>query len=725
MTISISTKRSQTTESVSDSGSDLRSFFEPSTIAVVGASRKVGTIGYDQVRKLVEYGFNGVVYPVNPNARFVHSMRCYRSVLEIPDAVDLAVICVPKHLALQAVEDCGRKEIKSIVMITAGFGETGTKGAELEKQVFERVRYYGMRMIGPNCMGVINTDPDVRMDATFAGPKPADGSIGFLSQSGALGVAILERAAEMKLGLSSFVSLGNRTDVSVDDILDYWRNDSRTALALLYIESFGNARRFAQVAKEMVKTKPVIAVKSGRTRAGARAASSHTASLAAADVAVDALFDSTGVIRVDTVEEMFDYAQAFARQPLPRGNRVAVMSNGGGPAILATDAVVGNGLQMATFADETIARLSAVLAELATAANPVDMVSSAGADHFEHVADLLLKDPHTDALVISFVAPVTTDSRSVAEAIIRAYRKNLELKKPVLVCFMTRDSDSSGAPVLREAGLPVYVFPESAAGALAALERYRRIQERPTSPVRVFHDVDVERVQAVLDHAALVGRTELQRDEVFEILKAWNFPVLPLLHVEQREQLRAAVTELSFPLVMKISAEGITHKSDVGGVKLGLRDLGDIERAWDEIAAAVGRLATPPSSWSVTLEPMISGGREVVLGLQSDPVFGPMLMVGMGGIYVEVLKDVAFRLVPLSDEDSDAMVKSLRGYPILKGVRGEPSIDFAALYEAMARLSSLAAAFPQIKEMDMNPFLVFPERARCVVVDARMTVRHR
>ncbi len=701
---------------------ELESIFAPSSIAVIGASRTRGTIGYDMLRKIMEFGFNGIVYPVNSSARFVHSMRAYRSVLEIPDPVDLAIICVPKQFALQAVEDCGRKDVKAIFMITAGFSETGEQGAELERQVFERVRHYGMRMIGPNCMGVINTDPDVRMDGVFAGPRPVEGNIGFLSQSGALGVAILERTAGMQLGLSSFVSLGNRTDISTDDILWYWKDDPRTELVLLYIESFGNAQRFTQIAREMVQRKPIIAVKSGRYEAGARAISSHTASLAATDIAVDALLETAGVIRVDTVEKQLDYAQAFAKQPVPRGNRVAVMSNGGGPAILATDAVEGCGLKMTTFADQTVNALRKSLGELASASNPVDMVSSASHEHFEKVADILLQDPNTDALIILFVLPVTTDSRDVAKAIVRSYEKHRHLEKPVMVCFMTREGDTSGTPILRNAGLPVYTFPESAAQALSAMDRYRRIRERPAGTVREFADVDRERVKAIIDHAQLIGRSQLTPEEVSDLLTAWGFPTLSSRIVEQRDELTAAAKVLGYPLVMKIVAEGITHKSDVGGVKLNLRDDRDLLRAYDEIAASVAKLPTPVTNWSVALEPMISGGREVVMGITSDPVFGPLVMVGMGGIYVEVLKDVAFRLVPLTDVDAEAMIRSLRGYPILEGVRGEAPVHIATLYEQLARLAALAVEYPQIREMDMNPFLMFPEASKCVAVDARITL---
>lgn len=703
-----------------NSTSNLKPIFEPRTIAVIGASRQQGTIGRDMLKKILDFEFNGIVYPVNPAARFVNSMRAYRSVLEIPDTIDLAVICVPKKLALQAVDDCGRKDIKAIVMITAGFAETGEEGAALERQLFEKVKSHGIRMLGPNCMGVINTDPEVRMDATFAGPRPVPGNIGFLSQSGALGVAILERTAGMQLGLSSFVSLGNRTDVSVDDVMGYWKDDPRTELALLYIESFGNAQRFMQIAREMVRTKPVIAVKSGRTRAGAKAASSHTASLAAADVAVDAIFDSAGILRVDTVEMLFDYAQAFATQPLPRGSRVGVMSNGGGPAILATDAVEGAGLKMAEYSPETTTKLKSVLADLASARNPVDMVASAGATHFEAVADLVINDPNTDAMIVIFVLPITSDSSEVATAIANAYTRNKHLGKPVLVCFMTRDGDTSGTPILRKAGLPVYVFPESAVQSLAAMDHLRTIRERRQGTFRTFDDVDKDKVRAIIETAKSESRLQLASPEVSGILDAYKFPLLKIVNVTSREKLAKISEKVGFPVVMKIDAEGIVHKSDVGGVRLNLRSASEVEQAWDKIASAVAKLKDPPKSWSVNLEPMIGGGRELVMGITADPVFGPLVMVGMGGIYVEVLKDVSFRLAPLADTDIESMLRRLRGYPILKGVRGESPIHFERITELLFRLSQLAMDFPEIRELDINPMLAFTDEKRCVVVDARI-----
>lgn len=704
------------------SNTSLSPIFEPRSIAVIGAGRQPGTIGRDLLRKLLDFGFNGIVYPVNPTAKFINSMRAYRSVLEIPDPVDMAVICVPKHLALQAVDDCGRKEVKAIIMITAGFAETGEEGAKLERQILEKVKSYGIRMIGPNSMGVINADPQFSMDATFAGPKPAPGNIGFLSQSGALGVAILERTTGMQLGLSSFVSLGNRTDVSVDDVLAFWRDDSRTEIVLLYIESFGNAQNFIKVAREMVRTKPIIAVKSGRTGAGARAASSHTASLAATDVAVDAIFDAAGILRVDTVEMLFNYAQAFATQPLPKGKRVAVISNGGGPAILATDAVEGAGLTMTEFSPETTAKLKSVLADLASPRNPVDMVSSAGTIHFETVVENVLNDPNVDAAIVIFVLPVTTDSSDIARGISSAYSKCKHLGKPVLTCFMTRDGDVTGTPILRKAGLPVYIFPESAVHSLAAMNHFREIQERPHGNYRTFDDVNKERVAQVLGKAASEKRSQLSPAEVMEILASYKFPLIKSTAVKQRDQLAAIAKQVGFPVVLKLDAEGITHKSDVGGVRLNLRSAEEVEQAFDEIAATISNLKSPPAKWSVILEPMITGGREIVMGITSDPVFGPLIMVGMGGIYVEVLKDVSFRLAPLADTDVESMFTRLRGYPILKGVRGERPIDFNCVTELLQRLSQLAIDFPEIQELDINPMLAFPECGKCVVVDARIKI---
>jgi len=702
----------------------IKSVFEPRSIAVIGAGRTRMTIGREILHNLIEYEFNGMVFPVNPNARVIHSMKCYRSVLEIPDSVELAVISVPKQLVAQAIDDCGRKEVKAIILITAGFSETGPRGKELEDHIFSQIRQYGMRMIGPNCMGVINTAPNVRMDATFAGTLPLEGSIGFLSQSGALGAAILEQSRDMNLGLSSFVSLGNKTDVSVDDVLEYWRDDERTRLILLYLESFGDPYRFSRLARETVKKKPIIAVKSGRSAAGARAATSHTASLAGMDVAADALFDAAGVLRVDTVEELFDYAQAFGHQPIPRGDRVAIISNGGGPAILAADAVAAHRMQVADFSEKTVQRLSKHLVEEATLANPLDMIASADHESYRQVLNIILEDDGVDAVIASFVQPITIDARLVARAVADVCTERRELGKPVLCCFMGREDELSGIRILREASLPVYSFPEAAARALAAMNRYRRIRERPEGIVRRFDDVVKVKAAQVFDKVISEKRARLTDTEVRTVLEAYGFPLAPTLYVDDPRELGRAGETIGYPVAMKVASPHIIHKSDVGGVVLDLRTERELLGAYAKIKERVQNLPEKVTDWGVIVQRMVEGGREMVLGSTFDPLFGPLIMAGMGGIHVEILKDVTFHMVPISDAGAMEMLQSLRGYPILEGVRGEPSVHMETVVEVLGRLSQLVTEFPVIREMDVNPFMAFPERERCMAVDARISVEH-
>ena len=700
----------------------IKSVFEPKSIAVIGAGRTRMTIGREILHNLIEYGFDGMVFPVNPKARVIHSMKCYRSVLEIPDEVELAVICVPKQLVAQAIDDCGRKDVKAIILITAGFSETGARGKELEERIFTQIRRYGMRMIGPNCMGVINTAPNVRMDATFAGALPLEGSIGFLSQSGALGAAILEQSRDMNLGISSFVSLGNKTDVSVPDVLEYWSEDDRTRLILLYLESFGDPFKFSRLAREIVKKKPIIAVKSGRSAAGARAASSHTASLAGMDIAADALFETAGVLRVDTVEELFDYAQAFAHQPIPKGDRVAIMSNGGGPAILAVDAVAAYGLQVANFSDETVKRLRGHLVEEASFTNPLDMVAGAGHENYRHTLNILLEDENSDAVIVLFVQPITIDARLVAQSVVEVCNEHRDLGKPVLCCFMGREDELSGIRILREANLPVYEFPEAAAKSLAAMNRYRAIQNRPEGTVRHFEDVDKIRAAEIFDVAIADKRSRLTDSEVRDVLEAYGFPMPPTAYVSEPNELGRVGETIGYPVAMKIASEQIIHKSDVGGVVLDLRNERELLEAYAKIKERVHKLPEKVSEWGVTVQRMVEGGREIVMGSTFDPLFGPLIMVGLGGIYVEILKDVTFHMLPLSDVCAMEMLRSLRGFPILEGVRGEPSIDMDTVVEMLGRLSQLITEFPVIREMDINPFMVFPESERCMAVDARIAI---
>ncbi|MFH1010377.1 MAG: acetate--CoA ligase family protein, partial [bacterium] len=467
----------------------------------------------------------------------------------------------------------------------------------------------------------------------------------------------------------------------------------------------------------------IIAVKSGRSAAGARAATSHTASLAGMDVAADALFDAAGVLRVDTVEELFDYAQAFAYQPIPRGNRVAIISNGGGPAILATDAVARLGLQVATFSEKTVAFLREHLAAEATLANPLDMIASADHESYRQVLNTILEDEGVDAVIVLFVQPITIDARLVARAVVEITSERREVGKPVLGCFMGRDDELSGIRILRDANMPVYSFPEAAARALAAMNRYRDIRNRPEGIVRHFDDVNKTQVAKVFDKAILEGRERLTGTEVRMVLEAYGFPLAPTVYVTDPKNLGRAGESIGYPVAMKVASPQIIHKSDVGGVLLDLRSERELLGAYAKIKERVQRLPEPMTDWGVLIQRMVEGGREMVMGSTFDPLFGPLIMVGLGGIYVEILKDTTFHMVPLSDEGAVEMLRNLRGYPILEGVRGEPSIHMETIVEMLGRLSQLITEFPIIREMDMNPFMAFPERERCMVVDARITVK--
>ncbi len=554
--------------------SKLDCIFKPRSIAVVGAGRTPGSIGHEVLHNMVEYHFNGMIFPVNPSAKFIHSMKSYRSVLEIPDNVDLAVIVVPSELVPLVIDDCGRKGIKGIIMITAGYSETGAEGRKLEDALMKQIQKYDMHMIGPNCMGIINTDPKVRINATFASAKPLRGEIGFISQSGALGNAILEHATEIHLGLSQFVSIGNKADITGNNLLEYWENDDNTKLILMYLESFGNPRNFTPLARRITKKKPIIAVKSGRTVAGARAASSHTGALAGMDVATDALFEAAGVLRVNTVEELFDLAQAFANQPIPTGNRVAIMSNAGGPGIMAVDACVNQGLEVANISDKTTKELRKILPDKASFSNPLDMIASADENTYRASLSLLLQDEGIDAIIVIFVHPITVDAREVAMAIVEVHNKYPE--KPVLCCFMGRDTEGSGIDELRRNHLPVYLYPESAALSLSAMVRYRRIKDRPLGEEVTFDDIDRAAADKIMNKAVSAGREWMTESEVRGLLSAYNIPFEGAHNVKTVSEALEAAESVGYPVVLKAISPELIHKTDMGGVHIDIRSANEL-----------------------------------------------------------------------------------------------------------------------------------------------------
>jgi acetyl coenzyme A synthetase (ADP forming)-like protein len=696
----------------------LKSILEPRSVAVIGASRRRDTIGYAILDSLLRDHYAGAVYPVNPRAEVVHSMRAYPAIGAVPEPVDLAVIVVPKEHVIDVTTSCGEAGVKGLVVISAGFREVGGEGIRREQELLECVRRYDMRMVGPNCMGVLNTDPAVSMNATFAPTTPPTGNVAFLSQSGAMGVTILDYAREYGIGVSKFISLGNKADISSNDALEYLMHDASTSVILMYLENFGNPRRFTRIAREVTQVKPVIAVKAARTGAGARAASSHTGAMVGLDVATDALFAQCGVIRVDTVEGLFDMAMGFGNAPLPKGDRVAVVTNAGGPGIIIADALESQNLQVAEFSETTRRRLRESLPEEASVNNPVDMIASADADSYRAVLEAVLEDKGVDAVIASFVPPLGVQAEDVARAITDTAAGRSE---PAFAVLMGRRGLTESRALLNAASLPAFIFPESAVRALVGMSRYRRWLERPAGTVRDFPDVDAQRVGDILATAIASGRSRLSEMDALSLLAAYGVPVVPSRPATTAEEAIRAAQAVGFPVVLKVMAPELSHKSDIGGVIVGLQSQREVRGAYHEI---MDRLAEGGVGGDrvegVLVQEMVTGGRETIIGTAFDPSFGPLIMFGLGGIYVEALGDVAFRVHPVTDIDAAEMIRQVKGYKLLEGVRGEKGIDVASLEETIQRISQLVGDFPQIAELDINPFFVFEPGRRPMAIDARV-----
>jgi acetyl coenzyme A synthetase (ADP forming)-like protein len=695
----------------------LDAIFRPRSIAVIGASTTPGALGRQILQNLVTYRYRGKLYPVNPKAREIFGLRCFSSLQDINDPIDLAVVVVRRELAIGAVEECGRKGIPGVVVITAGFREVGGAGAELEAQLVALARQYGFRLVGPNCMGVINTDAEVRMNATFAPTMPFAGNVAFLSQSGALGVAILNIAEERNLALSSFASLGNKADVSDDDALAYWAADPRTSVIAMYLESFGNPARFAQVARAVSRRKPLLIVKSGKTQAGARAAVSHTGALAeASDAALDGFLRACGVLRVATVDELFDLSAAFARNPLACGPRVAVISNAGGPAILATDAVIGNGLAMAELSPQTLAALRPRLPAHATVSNPLDMLPTAAANEYGFALRSVLTDPGVDMALVIFVPPMMVDPIAVIGAL-EAVRR--AVPKPVIGVMMAPEDARASLRDSYPEHLALCQFPESAARALAALELHRRWVQRDAGRVPE-HAVNRAAAENVIAAARAECRRDLHLREALEVLTAYGIPVVRYAAVRSAEEAEAAAARIGFPVAMKISHGGVAHKTEARGVVLNVRSTDQAFHTYHGLTHVLADHLQIPAAGRVVVVQEMAAGRETVLGMVRDPHLGPLLMFGLGGVLVETLRDVAFHPAPLSDRDAQEMIASIRGYPILRGVRGQKPVAFSVLEDALTRLSQLVMDFDCIQEIDINPFFASELQEACKAADVRI-----
>ena len=702
---------------------------EPKTIAVVGAGRSPRSIGHAVLRNLQDGGFRGPLYPVNPNAAAVRGLPAYPHVGALPGPIDLAVVAVPAAQVLDVARACAGQGATALVVVSAGFAETGDEGAKAERELVALARHHGMRVIGPNCLGIANTAPEVRMNATFAAHGPAPGRVGLLSQSGALGIALLERTRQLGLGISSFASVGNKADVSGNDFLQYWEQDPRTDVVLLYLESFGNPAKFSRVARRVSRHKPIVALKSGRSAAGSRAAASHTAALASADRVVDALFAQTGVIRVDGLDQLLDVAQLLVHQPLPEGKRVAVVGNSGGPGILAVDACENAGLVVPELSPHTQSELRTFLPPGAALSNPVDLVASAGPEEFERGLGVVLADDKVDAAIVIFTPTLTTPIEGVAEAIARVAGNGNGNGKTLVANFVGVEppprallekgrSLADGTKLAHT--VPIFPFPESAARALARAATYAAWRSRTPGRIARLAGVNSRRARRLVDDALASDRrgSWLDAEQAGLLLHHYGIPVAETTHAADVDDAIRIAAQRRGPVALKAANPRLVHKSDVGGVALGLEDEREVREAWADMQARLGA-----EMGGADVQTMAPPGLETIVGVVQDPSFGPLLLFGVGGFAAELTRDQVFRILPLTDADAHRLVRSLRSSPLLFGYRGSPPCDVAALEDLLLRVSRLVEDLPEIDEMDLNPVIVSERGVQ--VVDAKLRVAAR
>lgn len=695
--------------------SSLQALFEPRSVAVVGASGSPGKVGHSIVKNLVEAGYQGTIWPVNPKGGAILGLDAIASIAGLPGAPDLAVICIPPALVVGALEELGARGTRAAIVITAGFKEIGREGYALEQALVEVARRHSMALLGPNCLGLCNTTAG--LNATFAAGQPAPGSVAFFSQSGALCTAILDWALGENIGFSKFVSLGNKAVLDESDMLRYLSRDPQTRVVLGYVESVEDGQRFVRVAREVTPHKPVIMIKSGTTAAGAKAASSHTGAMAGSEQAYGAAFAQAGVIRVADVASLFNLAQAFSTQPLPQGPNLAIVTNSGGPGIMAADAVERSGLLMAPLSGRTVDALMHALPPFASAYNPVDIIGDAGADRYRAALEHVAADPMVHALLVLLTPTASAQVEETAQAIIDVARG---CAKPVFACFMGGRRVGPGRAMLQAAGIPCYAFPEPAIASIEAMYRYREWQARPM-PVEVCYRRDKTRAARVIERARGEGCVEIVEFQAQELLGAYELPVPATELARTSDQAARIAARIGFPVVLKIASPQISHKTDVGGVKVGLDSEDAVRAAFLDITSRARRLREQAYILGCLVQAMApKGSREVIVGFKRDAQFGPLLMFGLGGVYVEVLRDISFRLAPLSLDDAHRMIREIKSYPLLRGVRGEPPVAFKAIEDILLTMSQMAQDFPDIYEAEFNPILVDHQGA--MVADVRVTL---
>ena len=697
----------------------LSKIMKPKSIAVIGASTKEHTIGSDIMKRLQEYKFNGKIYPVNPKGGIIEGLQAYTNVNEIPGDVDLALIVVNAKFVLNAIDDCYKKGIKGLCIITAGFKETGKEGAELEKQLLEKVKEYGMRCVGPNCLGVVNTYPEIRMDACFAESLPERGNIGFVSQSGALGGGILNILKDLNLGFAQFISIGNQADVNAETALEYWENEDDVKQILLYMESIQNPSNFRKLASRISKKKPILALKAGRSAAGASAASSHTGSLAGADKAANALLNQSGVIREYSLKNLFATAKVFTNCPIPKGDRVAIITNSGGPGIMATDAVCEYGMQMAKISDETKEKLRSFLPSAASVKNPIDMIASAPIEHYKQTLETVIADNNVDMIMVIYLPFLGLKDIDVAKAVMEIKAKNPA--KPIIGVFMTKSEFFTKLSDLN-VNMPFFMYAEEAADGFNRLNQQRKWMERPQGNIPCY-DVDRKKAEQIIKQSISEGRAQLTTRESIDVLDAYGIRVCKSGFAKNIEEAVNIGNEIGYPVVMKMTSKTTSHKTDVGGVRINIQSEEQLRNEYEDLISKLKERNLLEGLEGVIIQEMVKGNREMVAGIATDPQYGPMMMFGLGGVFIEVMKDVTFRIAPLTDIDAMEMIKSVKAYKLLEGARGTKPAQIAQIQETLLRLSQLVTDYPFIDELDINPLLISEKTGEGIAVDGRIKVR--
>jgi acetyltransferase len=703
----------------------LRAFLNPKSVAVIGASRRPNTIGNFVFRNLIQQDFKGVVYPVNPNAEVIAAVKAYPSILDIPGDIDLAIISIPADKVQQVVEECAHKGVKGVVVLTSGFSDIGPEGMERQNKLVNTIRNYGMRMLGPNCMGMINTNPEINLNATFSAVVPPHGNIAFATQSGVLGSAILMYATNLNIGLSTFVSIGNRADVSSNELLQYWEDDPDTDVVLLYLESFGNPRKFTRIARSITAKKPVIAVTSNRTPLQLRVTTSQTGAMATDQAATEALFNQAGILRADTLEDLFDTGSLLANQPLPQGNRVAIISNAGGPALLTAEACKARGLEIPVLSPNTTAQLKALLSPRANISNPIDMSPEFTIHQYRDALKLLLADGNVDIVVVIFIPPILKLSDEFAAIIREVAPLFRESGKPLVTSFLGLRGARIELGSNDSRFVPSFAFPESTAGALARALEFSQRLKKPVGKIPEFSDINKEKAGGIIQSALeKSGKDQawLDAESILGLLDCYGIKFVTLKLAKTPVEAAAAAEEVCFPVAVKILSSTISQKTDVEGVILDCRSRAEVEKAFVRIGDNLKRIGKPEDMQGVIIQKMVQGGIEVIVGVTQHPAFGPLIMFGLGGVYVELFKDVTFSIHPLTDLDAHDMVRAVKAYQLLEGWRGSRRADIPSIEELLLRISALVENHPQVLEMDLNPVKVLNDGNGYLVVDGRILV---